>query len=312
MHIGSFQAMLLRGLACFAVLAAMGADTWGQEVPTRESRRARLNKMMELQRQAAAERTRNPRVTVYVRPDGIPELTKRPGELDDKPGYTPFDVRLHRISVSRTYASKSADAFVPEDIKVCVHESAERYRLDPDLVYAVIRAESNFNVNAVSSAGARGLMQLMPGTAAEMGVTNIFHPAENIDGGCQYLAKMLELFGGDLRLALAAYNAGPQTVKNYAGVPPYKETNDYIERVMRYHAEHRRGGVPAPRVKFDYRPRYAKAASQPTKYYTIHFKSGLTQPATNVRDEGDYYAVTYNGKVFSAPKELVDRVEEPS
>ena len=103
------------------------------------------------------------------------------------------------------------------------------------LLKGVIRAESNFQVNAVSHAGAQGLMQLMPGTAKELGVDNPFDIEQNIDGGARYLRKMLDSFGGDVKVALAAYNAGPGAVDKYGGaIPPYQEPDRYIDRVLRF------------------------------------------------------------------------------
>jgi hypothetical protein len=115
-----------------------------------------------------------------------------------------------------------------------VQKAAEKYDLSPDLIKGVIRAESNFKVKAISSAGAQGLMQLMPATAKELGVKNPFDIAQNIDGGAKYLRKMLDRFGGNVRKALAAYNAGPGTVIKYNGRVPYPETRQYVKRVLRF------------------------------------------------------------------------------
>ena len=112
--------------------------------------------------------------------------------------------------------------------------AAEKYDLPPALIRGVVRAESDFQVQAVSPAGAQGLMQLMPATARELGVEDPFDIAQNIDGGARYLRQMLGLFDGDVRHALAAYNAGPGTVKRYNGIPPYPETVHYVNRVMRF------------------------------------------------------------------------------
>lgn len=119
-------------------------------------------------------------------------------------------------------------------IEECIQRAAAKYSLPPGLIRAVIRAESNFKVDAVSRAGARGLMQLMPATAKELGVTNSFDINQNIDGGAKYLRRMLDRFGGNIKKALAAYNAGPGTVMKYNGQVPYSETRQYVKRVLRF------------------------------------------------------------------------------
>jgi soluble lytic murein transglycosylase-like protein len=127
----------------------------------------------------------------------------------------------------------------PEEVKLFPHldsviqPAAEKYGLDPNLVAAVIWAESSGDPNAVSKKGARGLMQLMPATARELGVGNVLDPGQNVDGGSNYLRRMLDAHDGDLNLALAAYNAGPDAVRKYGGVPPYPETQDYVGKVIR-------------------------------------------------------------------------------
>jgi soluble lytic murein transglycosylase-like protein len=118
------------------------------------------------------------------------------------------------------------------DYHEIVHEKAVRYNVDPSLVKAVIKAESNWNDKAISRKGAMGLMQLMPSTAYDMDVQNPFDPEENIEGGVRYLKYLLERFNGDLTLALAAYNAGPEKVEKYGYIPPINETRQYVKKVL--------------------------------------------------------------------------------
>lgn len=113
-----------------------------------------------------------------------------------------------------------------------ISSASSRNHLDPDLVVSLIRAESGFNAKAISSKGAQGLMQLMPQTAAELGVGNPLDPVANVEGGTQYLRKLLDLYQNDLIKALAAYNAGPGRVALYRGLPPYSETLAYIARIL--------------------------------------------------------------------------------
>jgi len=114
-----------------------------------------------------------------------------------------------------------------------VGSASHRYHLDPDLVNSVIRAESGFNPKAVSRKGAAGLMQLEPQTAAQLGVSDVFDPSANVDGGTRYLRELLVRYNFDLIKALAAYNAGPRRVEQYHGVPPYYETQAYVAQVVR-------------------------------------------------------------------------------
>jgi soluble lytic murein transglycosylase-like protein len=129
--------------------------------------------------------------------------------------------------------SASAGPHTTADLNQVVSSASAAYHLDPDLVNSVIHAESGFNVRAVSPKGAQGLMQLMPSTANELGVNNAFDPQENVGGGSHYLRELLERYNFDLIKALAAYNAGPERVEQYNGVPPFQETRAYVARIVR-------------------------------------------------------------------------------
>lgn len=130
-------------------------------------------------------------------------------------------------------ASIRAQLTAPGEIRKLVEKLAPRFRLDPKLVLAVISVESAFQSNAVSSKRAQGLMQLIPATARRFGVRDVFDPADNIRGGMAYLRWLLTRFKGDVTLALAGYNAGEGAVKKYGGVPPYKETQNYVRKIRR-------------------------------------------------------------------------------
>jgi soluble lytic murein transglycosylase-like protein len=114
-----------------------------------------------------------------------------------------------------------------------IQKAAGEHRLSPRIVNAVMRVESCYDPRAVSRAGARGLMQLMPMTAAQLGVNDSFDPEQNVSGGVRYLAQMMQRFNGNLRYALAAYNAGPEAVARHQGVPPYPETINYVRRITK-------------------------------------------------------------------------------
>lgn len=123
----------------------------------------------------------------------------------------------------------------PRRFDSIVRSVSHRHGVDPNLVWAVMKAESNFNPHARSRAGARGLMQLMPETARQYNVADIYDPAENINGGVHHLRQLLNQFGGNVRLAVAAYNAGAGTVERYKGIPPYSETRRYVRYVLAYY-----------------------------------------------------------------------------
>jgi soluble lytic murein transglycosylase-like protein len=133
--------------------------------------------------------------------------------------------------------------------------------VDHALVKAVIKAESNFNSKAVSRKGAKGLMQLMPRTASSLQVSDCFHPEDNIDGGVRYLRYLMNVYDGNLPLALAAYNAGEKAVARYRGIPPYAETKTYVRRVMRYYEEYNRKSAPTSLSKADAQVQKVSASS---------------------------------------------------
>ena len=124
-----------------------------------------------------------------------------------------------------------------------VHEAAGRHDVDADLIMAIIMAESQFNPKAKSKRGARGLMQLMPVTADALDVNDVFNPAENVEAGTRHFRWLLDRFDGDVKLALAAYNAGEQNVLRYNGIPPYPETRAYVVRVLEYYASLKQDGI---------------------------------------------------------------------
>ncbi len=140
-------------------------------------------------------------------------------------------------------AQKSARLTVPySDLIV---RAAKRYGLDERLLAGVIKAESNFDPRAVSAKNAQGLMQLLPSTASHLAVRNTFDPAQSIEAGARYLKQLLDRFSGNVALALAAYNAGPQRVEQYNGVPPYRETQNYVKRITKGLAPNTSAATPA-------------------------------------------------------------------
>jgi soluble lytic murein transglycosylase-like protein len=136
--------------------------------------------------------------------------------------------------------AQSAPAMVPPaEIDRLVSANSAQWNVDPNLIKAIIANESGFNANATSGVGAQGLMQLMPGTAAGLGVSNSYDPGQNVWGGTRYIKGLLDRFGGNVKLAVAAYNAGPGAVEKYSGVPPYAETQNYVQNVLSSYEKYR-------------------------------------------------------------------------
>jgi soluble lytic murein transglycosylase-like protein len=142
-------------------------------------------------------------------------------------------------SATDTGAPAASAPVPPDEIEALVSRNATTWQVDPSLVKAIIANESGFNADATSKVGAQGLMQLMPSTAQSVGVRNSYDPAQNVAGGTRYLKGLLDRFNGDVRLAVAAYNAGPGAVEKYGDVPPYAETQNYVQNVLGSYAKYR-------------------------------------------------------------------------
>jgi hypothetical protein len=164
-----------------------------------------------------------------------------------------------------------ATALTRQGLNQVVSGAGERHQIDPDFINSVIRAESGFHQNAVSKKGAQGLMQLMPGTASQLGVANPFDPHANVEGGTKYLRELLEKYNFDVPKALAAYNAGPKRVDQYRGVPPYYETQTYIARIIR----------DFNRQKLAENPALAQTPKTASAHASRKNAAGRTQPRKN-------------------------------
>jgi soluble lytic murein transglycosylase-like protein len=179
-----------------------------------------------------------------VHPSSLPSPNSAENQLSTEPLQSRADKTIKITAnladqnedlVSYGHVKKSERLYQPIILK-----AANRYQVDPAIVKAIIMAESSYNPKAVSKRGAKGLMQLMPKTAMEMGVKDIFNPEHNINGGVRYYKKLLKEVNGDIKLALAAYNAGLRTVKKHNGIPPFKATRYYIKKVFKYYQHYKK------------------------------------------------------------------------
>ncbi len=315
------QRYMASGLMALTVWATLGT-TWAEGPSVAEQIRERQRQAMAPEHRESISKRRgpvrngDPAMQQFVDKSGVMTFTNRPDKYERDRTYTPVNITYKPIVVPAKYQSfKSPKDYTSANVAGLISRYASLYNLEEELVYAVIKAESNFNANATSPAGACGLMQLMPGTAAEMGVTRVFDPAQNIAGGSQYLAKMLELFNGDERLALAGYNAGPNAVKQHGGIPPYKETRAYVERVARFKTMFKRGGAALKTndlksLRADAPKMAANKAAAPGKPFVVHFHSGLTQPADRVVDKDPYYYIEFGTLTYPVRKDLVKKIAE--
>lgn len=167
-------------------------------------------------------------------------------------------------------------------------EASERYNVPKDLIKAIAKTESDFDPNATSGSGAQGLMQLMPATARELGVTDAYDPYQNVMGGTKYISQLLDKYDGDVKLALAAYNAGSGNVKKYGGIPPFKETQNYVVKVMNF----MNGGVQVPDAY------YATSGIADTEGSKVNTAKG-TVAAASVEEAEDNYFQEIMNQLFS-------------
>jgi soluble lytic murein transglycosylase-like protein len=174
----------------------------------------------------------------YVDEDDIVHFT-------DAPTDKRFKVFMRDLKKDRELRTKLkyASSVNPAEFEQLIRTCSDKYGVNPCLVKAVIHAESGYNPNAVSSKGASGLMQLMPGTAKSLKVADRFNPKDNVEGGVKYLRFLLDTFRGDVSLAVAAYNAGLSKVAKYGGIPPYNETRTYVNRVLSYMKSYQESGT---------------------------------------------------------------------
>ena len=167
-------------------------------------------------------------------------------------------LRPERVTVtptpvpSRQSADVAPSTPMPTTYRELIHASCARHGVDPALVHAIVKVESDFNPYAVSRKGAMGLMQLMPQTAVDLNVQNSFNPTDNIDGGVKYLRYLMDRYEGNLSLALAAYNSGESAVKKWGTIPPFKETQNYVQRILKIYNTNSKVYVPRYTIYMGY------------------------------------------------------------
>lgn len=176
--------------------------------------------------------------------------------------------RVNWMTRSFRPSDAAVSARAPANINQLVEQTASRFQVDPELVHAIIRVESDYDPKAVSSKGAMGLMQLIPATAQRFGVRNAFDPKQNLEGGVNYLKYLLDLFGGDLSLSLAAYNAGEHSVQRSGGVPAIPETQDYVRKVT---SIYQTGDAPTPAKTTPKEPPKVPIVRYVDEYGVVHF-----------------------------------------